>query len=152
MLVEQSIPPLPEGFTLQRITNEDYDKGALRVLEQLTVVGEVSKESFETYVSEQSDKHITITIKDPNGEIVGISTLLIETKLIHGFSKVGHVEDVAVDKSMRGSKIGLSMLKYLTNLAIENGCYKVILDCDEKNVGFYEKCRFSRAGVEMQYR
>ena len=30
--------------------------------------------------------------------------------------------------------------------------YKIILDCDEKNVKFYEKCGFNNAGVEMQIR
>ena len=31
------------------------------------------------------------------------------------------------------------------------GCYKVILDCSEKNVGFYEKCGFQRKEVLMAW-
>jgi len=31
------------------------------------------------------------------------------------------------------------------------GCYKVILDCAEKNIGFYEKCGFKRKEVTMAW-
>jgi len=29
------------------------------------------------------------------------------------------------------------------------GCYKVILDCSESNVAFYEKCGLTRKEVQM---
>ena len=29
------------------------------------------------------------------------------------------------------------------------GCYKVILDCAEKNVSFYEKCGLARKEIQM---
>jgi hypothetical protein len=31
------------------------------------------------------------------------------------------------------------------------GCYKSILDCSEANEGFYVKCGFKRAGLEMAH-
>lgn len=31
----------------------------------------------------------------------------------------------------------------------EAGCYKVILDCSEDNVPFYEKCGLTRKEVQM---
>ena len=34
-------------------------------------------------------------------------------------------------------------------MAKQNGCYKVILDCSESNVGFYEKCGFDNKGYQM---
>lgn len=34
-------------------------------------------------------------------------------------------------------------------LAQELGCYKVILDCSEDNVPFYEKCGLTRKEVQM---
>lgn len=33
--------------------------------------------------------------------------------------------------------------------AKEAGCYKVILDCAENNVAFYEKCGLTRKEVQM---
>lgn len=41
------------------------------------------------------------------------------------------------------------MLDYLVNKSEILGCYKVILDCDEKNVQFYSKCNFAKKGVQM---
>ena len=38
-------------------------------------------------------------------------------------------------------------LEFSANL----GCYKVILDCSESNVAFYEKNGFKRYGVAMRY-
>jgi glucosamine-phosphate N-acetyltransferase len=29
------------------------------------------------------------------------------------------------------------------------GCYKIILNCEEKNIKFYEKCGFKYKNVEM---
>lgn len=34
-------------------------------------------------------------------------------------------------------------------MAKEIGCYKVILDCSEGNVGFYERCGLVRKEVQM---
>ena len=37
----------------------------------------------------------------------------------------------------------------LTAFAEEVGCYKVILDCGEERVPFYEKCGLERKEVQM---
>ena len=41
------------------------------------------------------------------------------------------------------------MIQTLNKLGWVNKCYKVILDCDDSNVGFYEKCGYSRKGAQM---
>jgi glucosamine-phosphate N-acetyltransferase len=89
------------------------------------------------------------SISPIEAKIIGTATLLIEPKLIHNISKVGHIEDVVVDKNYRSHGIGKLMLDNLKNKAELMDCYKVILDCDEKNVGFYVKCGFKTKGVEM---
>ena len=86
--------------------------------------------------------------KDEN-KIVASGTLLIENKIIHGISKVGHIEDIVVDSKSRGLGLGKKIVSYLTNLAKENNCYKVILNCKEENCGFYEKCGYVRKETEM---
>lgn len=37
----------------------------------------------------------------------------------------------------------------LVSYAQSQGCYKVILDCSDSNVPFYEKCGFTRKEVQM---
>ena len=42
------------------------------------------------------------------------------------------------------------LVDYLINEAKRKGCYKVILNCKEDNVRFYEKCGLKRHGIEMK--
>jgi hypothetical protein len=43
------------------------------------------------------------------------------------------------------------IIDQLKHLGLRAGCYKVILDCAEKNVGFYEKLGFVRKEVQMAH-
>ena len=80
-------------------------------------------------------------------KIVGSITVLIEEKLIHNYSKVAHIEDVVVDESMRGFGLGKKLLEIAESEC--DGCYKIILDCSNENVKFYEKCGYEWKGNEM---
>lgn len=142
---------IPEGYRIVALTKAHYAE-ALKVLAQLTTVGEVSETQFGDFVALQGEGYATRVVEDAEGKLVGLATLLVEQKLIHGASKVGHIEDVAVDGSQRGKGLGKVLISHLIELAVARGCYKVILDCSEDNVGFYERCGLSRAGVEMEFR
>jgi ribosomal protein S18 acetylase RimI-like enzyme len=86
-----------------------------------------------------------------NGELAGTALLLIQLNLSHGGKPYGHVENVVTNICQRGNGIGLAMVNFLLSKARERGCYKVILDCEVKNVPFYERCGFRTTGeVEMR--
>ncbi len=70
---------------------------------------------------------------------------------IHNLGSVGHIEDIAVAKDQQGKKLGLRIIQALDYIARQTGCYKTILDCSEHNEGFYVKCGFRRAGLEMAH-
>lgn len=70
---------------------------------------------------------------------------------IHNLGLVGHIEDIAVLSSQQGKKLGLKIIQALDHIAASVGCYKSILDCSEANEGFYVKCGFKRAGLEMAH-
>lgn len=70
---------------------------------------------------------------------------------IHNLGLVGHIEDIAVLSSQQGKKLGLKIIQALDHIAASVGCYKSILDCSEANEGFYLKCGFKRAGLEMAH-
>ena len=76
-------------------------------------------------------------------------TLIVEHKFIRGCSRVGHIEDIVVLSEARGQGLGLRVVSALMEEALRLKCYKVILDCDEKNVGFYEKLGMKRKEVQM---
>lgn len=128
--------------------------GYLECLAQLTVVGEISQEDFAErfkYMAARNDSYYPHVITDESGKIVAAGTLLIEWKFIRNLGKCGHIEDIVVDCQQRGKNLGKVLLMKLKNLAIELGCYKVILDCEEQKVQFYEKCGFTEKGRQMTF-
>jgi len=76
--------------------------------------------------------------------------LMLENS-IHNLGIAGHIEDIAVAKDQQGKKLGLKIIQALDFIAEKVGCYKSILDCSEANEGFYVKCGFKRAGLEMAH-
>jgi glucosamine-phosphate N-acetyltransferase len=85
------------------------------------------------------------------GVLKGESTGLTFSRSIHNLGLVGHIEDIAVAKDQQGKKLGLKIIQALDFIAEKVGCYKSILDCSEANEGFYVKCGFKRAGLEMAH-
>lgn len=83
--------------------------------------------------------------------LAGTATLLIQLNLSHGGKPYAHVENVVTDVRFRGRGIGLAMVKFLISQASERGCYKIILNCESKNIHFYRRCGFHETGeVEMR--
>jgi N-acetylglutamate synthase-like GNAT family acetyltransferase len=90
-------------------------------------------------------------ITDEEGQVCAVGSLIVERKFIRNCGLVGHLEDIAVAGEKQGKKLGLRMIQVLDHIAEQAGCYKSILDCSESNKGFYEKCGFKLAGVEMAH-
>ena len=74
--------------------------------------------------------------------IVGSGSLILEKKFIRQLGTAGHIEDIVISEGYRGKHLGLRMIELLKKIATVNGCYKVILDCGQHNVGFYEKVSY----------
>jgi len=87
--------------------------------------------------------------EESSHKIVALGTILIELKFIHEASSVGHIEDIVVHDSMRGKNMGRLIIEQLKELGKQAGCYKIILNCAERNIGFYEKLGFTKKEVEM---
>ncbi len=54
-----------------------------------------------------------------------------------------------MDAAARGRRLGARLIEAAADAAKAAGCYKVILDCSESNVAFYEKCGLTRKEVQM---
>eukprot|EP01028_Stygiella_incarcerata_P012001 TRINITY_DN719_c0_g1_i7.p1 TRINITY_DN719_c0_g1~~TRINITY_DN719_c0_g1_i7.p1 ORF type:complete len:109 (-),score=27.19 TRINITY_DN719_c0_g1_i7:143-469(-) len=92
--------------------------------------------------------HVHVAVRDE--EIIGCATLVLEQKLIHDFSTVGHVEDVVVSDTARKLGIGKKLLDALYEDAKQCNCYKVILDCKDELVPFYEKAGYQAKERQMR--
>lgn len=75
----------------------------------------------------------------------------MERKYVHENGLVGHIEDIVVHKEYRKLNFGRYIIDQLKHIGEQVGCYKIILDCSEKNVPFYEKCGFEKKGYEMAW-
>jgi glucosamine-phosphate N-acetyltransferase len=115
---------------IRQIKKTDLDNSFFSLLAQLS--GEVTLYNRDMLWNEyaKNPNHITFVdeVKD------------IENKFLHCGSKVGHIEDVVVCKEARGTGLGQKIVEHCIDYARDAGCYKVILDCSNKNVPFYINC------------
>lgn len=66
----------------------------------------------------------------------------MKKKFTHSGGKVGHIEDVAVRKEYEGNGIATKIIKEIISCAKKEGCYKIILDCKNNLLPFYQKFGF----------
>lgn len=138
------------NFTITQLQCNDYHNGFLQLLEQLTTVNsnEISYDDFSKYI-EKINSTVFVIKNDADGRIIATATALIENKFIHKLSSVCHIEDVVVDSKHRNNGLGKKLIEHCVEYAKSKGCYKIILNCSEKNIQFYEKCGFKNKNVEM---
>lgn len=137
-------------MTYRLLQETDLKKGFLELLTQLTKVGDIPKNEFVKRFSEiVSNPMHRIYVLEQGKKIISCATLFLEPKFIHECGITAHVEDVVCHSDFRGQGLGKKIIKFLTNEAERLGCYKIILDCSEKNVGFYEKCNYIKKGAFM---
>ena len=140
---------------LKNISNypEVSKDNVIALLSQLTTCYNSNNEiitdrNYKNLFSFIPNTHQIYVIID-NDFLIGMGTLLIENKIIHGGKSVGHIEDIVIDKKYRGQSYGKLLIDYLTEKARDLDCYKVILNCSEDHVAFYEKSGFSQTSVCM---
>jgi len=120
----------------------------LLLLGQLTTVSDMTNEHFFKNIKDiNSIGQIVVGIEDER--IVCSGTIIIEPKIIHGGRPAGHIEDIVVLEKWRNKGIAKELLEHLREISIEKNCYKIILDCNDRLVPFYEKSGFSKKGIQM---
>lgn len=100
-------------------------------------------------MQKHSDTYMPIVIADGRNRIVACGTLVVERKFIRGCGQLGHIEDIVVSDDQRGRGLGKIVIQQLKEIALQQGCYKITLDCDVKNEQFYAKCGFETKGLQM---
>lgn len=138
------------SIVFRELRRDDYQKGIMELYNQLTKAGNVTKEMFEkTFDSRQKFGSYRTIVGEIDGEIACAATLLLERKYFDGCKNLGHIEDVVVDSKYRNLGLGRKVLEQLKIEASKSDCYKMVLDCQMKNVGFYKNCGFILGGNEM---
>jgi glucosamine-phosphate N-acetyltransferase len=117
------------------------------------VGGSVYNKEFSKNILEKIKKsgNIKVFVAYNDTEIIGSITTIIEQKFIHNGGKVCHIEDVVTRKGFENLGIGSALVKTILELARQEKCYKVILNCSEDNSNFYEKLGFYKHDTGMRY-
>ena len=139
-------------ITVRKIIDSDIDGGFLESLDALRQTSNMDRKNAKKILEKinKNPDHV-IFVASYQNRIIGATTILIEQKFIHDGGKVGHIEDVVVSKEFQSKGIGIIIMKTVLEYAKNQGCYKTILDCDDKVRPFYEKLGFVRNSNGMRY-
>lgn len=143
------IPPIIIEIQDYSKYNSDY-KLIFSLLSELTETPLLEEKAYLEIINNLHASHKIFICMNNNTTPIGIITLIIEQKLIHSGSKVGHIEDFIVKSEFRHLKIGTKLLNYCIEYAQEKKCYKVILDCHESLENYYIYTYFHRSGIQMR--
>ena len=100
--------------------------------------------------TKKQDSYTYVAVDSTDGQIVGTTKLLVEQKFIRSLALAGHIEDVVTRKGYEGQGIASQLVYVALQKAKALGCYKVILDCRQELIGFYERFGFKQDEVEMK--
>jgi N-acetylglutamate synthase-like GNAT family acetyltransferase len=135
-----------EDYIIRKIEKIDYNSFLILINNFRETM--FTEDQFKSTLDELN-KNSELWVIDYKKEIIGCATILYEKKFIHNISLVAHIEDVCIKSNYRGKNLGLNLIKHLVEEAKNKGCYKIILDCSEDNVEFYNKCSFKQTGKQM---
>ena len=143
-----------EVFRLRPLSALDKTQ-VLACLDQLSSTGNLSNEDFDKTFNywKTTKSTFCVVVEDltlpESPKICAVGTIFMEQKFLHQNGTAGHIEDIVTHSDFRGKNLGKKVIDALILIGRNQGCYKIILDCNESNVGFYEKLGFSRKGVQM---
>ena len=135
-----------DSLNFRLLEKEDYNRGYLDLLKQLTVIGNISNEKFNDILDKIKSE---IWVIEDNNKIIASASLFLEQKIIHECGVVGHLEDVVIDEKYRSIGLGKFIICKMVNIAKERGCYKLIGDCKPELVEFYKKNGFESNSVQI---
>ena len=137
-----------EGFVFRDMELEDFERGYLVLLSQLTKVPPLSAGEFAAIFEKVKRTSKMIVIEDlKEKKVVGSFKLLFERKFARGGATMAHLEDVVVDSSYRSQGFGKQLMELAKAISDEEGCYKMVGYCSCELVGFYAKNGFEAKEV-----
>ena len=132
----------------------DFKKWFCDILSELTSC-ETNEQKFKEIFNKMckinaiEQQYFIVVWEDINNWNIAVAwSVIIEQKFIHNWNSVWHIEDIVVSSKYRGLWLWEYLIAILKDIAIKQ-CYKVILDCNENNLWFYEKCWFSKKSLWM---
>jgi len=93
-----------------------------------------------------ADENHHVIVAEQNGGLVSSCVLVVVPNLTHGGRPYGVIENVITDENHRNKGYAASVLNYARDLAVNAGCYKIMLMTGSKlesTLRFYEKAGYN---------
>ena len=137
------MPGDTNALTIRLMDATDLNRGFLDALRALKPIELTEQQAIDVY-RDRLKSRIRTYVAVIDGSIAGTASVFIEPKFIHSGGVVGHIEDVAVHPSFQKHGVGRALVEHLLDVCRQFHCYKVILDCAEGVIPFYERLGFHR--------
>jgi len=137
---------LGDNLIIRPLKRDDFDRGYMQLMAQLTEIGTVNKSDFERRFDQMRDSlntyYICVVEDTQARKCVASLTLVYEQKFIRQTSARGRVEDVVTDVDYRGKRLSKILLDLISQLSKHLNCYKVSLECKDPLRKLYEQFGF----------
>ena len=135
---------IPQHIKINELRNINVNHNDLfYLLQQLTSAPVLDKQGYLELIQKLS-KNQYIFVMTNNDKPIGMISLLIEQKLIHGGGRVGHIEDLIVDKAHQHKGYATKLIQHTISVAKLHQCYKCILNCTDEVKPLYDKNGFTK--------
>lgn len=101
--------------------------------------------SWDKFMQNNSSNSIVGII---DNKIIAYGSIIIENK-IRG-EVAGHIEDIVVNREVRGNMIGVKLINELIDIGKKNNCYRITLFCKENLINFYSRSGFEVNSISMK--
>lgn len=144
-------PPSSQYYTIRDLEKQDLPN-LLTLLGHLTEAPPLSDETLCDIFEKRKAHRVVTKVAEDNltKNLIGTASLVVEPKFFRGGRSVAHIEDVVTDSQHRARGVGHQLLQTLIACAHEYDCYKIILDCSDELVPFYEKKGFRSGERQMR--
>jgi glucosamine-phosphate N-acetyltransferase len=143
------IPGELQNLIFREIKFTDFTNYMNLMFEFTNYKHSITKEQFIDEINSMKYNCKIIVIEYDNN-IIGAGSIFKINKLHN--NPIGQIEDVIITSQYRKYGLGKLLINKLIKIGYEEfNCYKVILNCLEKNIEFYKKNGFDVVGVEMKY-
>jgi len=133
-----------DGMSILKM--EDLEEYMALMYEFSNYKKDITVEYFNEYIQRPDIKIVVVRLKN---KIIGAGTIFKLEKMHN--NPVGQIEDVIISENYRGHGLGKEIVNDLVKIGLEDfKCYKVVLNCLDKNIKFYEKCGFNISGAQMR--
>jgi glucosamine-phosphate N-acetyltransferase len=117
------------------------------LLQQLTEIDYLNRDKekcWDLFSSCSSESLVGVY----KGKVIAYGSLVLEYKIRGGIS--GHIEDIVVSDEIRNKNVGTNLIKHLSEIGENKGCYRITLFCKKHLINFYSKNGFEVSNIAMK--